>query len=158
MPLPVAAALVLAVLAAAVSLFVLRAGVGGTETSSSPAPVSRDSAPNVDRRVPKTAAGVPTQLARALERHRVVVVALILPDVTVDREAEAEARAGARTAGVGFVALSARAPEGAEVAKKLGFTMTPGFAVVGRDLDPVFRADGFVDRESVVQAAVSARR
>ena len=157
-PLPVAAAVVLAALAAAVFLFVLRAGGGETETPSSPVPASREGTLSVDRKPAKTVPGVPPQLARVLERHRIVVVALVLPDVTVDREAEAEARAGAQTAGVGFVALSARSPEAAEVARKLGFTMTPAVAVVGRDLNPHLRIDGFADRDSVVQAAVSARR
>jgi hypothetical protein len=158
LPLPVAAAVVLAALAAALFLFVLRAGGGETETAPSPVAVSRDGTPSLDRRAPTTSPGVPAPLVRALARHRIVVVALVLPDVTVDREAETEARAGARMAGAGFVALSARAPEAAEVAKRLGFTMTPGIAVIGRDLNPLLRIDGFADRESVVQAAVSARR
>ena len=46
--------------------------------------------------------GLPVSVARALQKHSVVVVALYMPSSDVDKTTTAEAQAGAKTAGAGL--------------------------------------------------------
>ena len=98
-------------------------------------------------------------LSAALADHRVVVVGLYDPDSAVDRMALDEARAGAKAAGVGFVAVNVRAEaQSRPLVQLLGALENPGILVYRRP-DAVFaRIGGFVDGETVAQAAANALR
>ncbi len=98
-----------------------------------------------------------TELARALERNRVVVAVLYAPDSDVDRIAIREARAGARLAGAGFVAIDVYdAKEIAPVAAQYAVRGAPSVLVLARARGPVNQFGGFVDRETVAQSADNA--
>jgi hypothetical protein len=158
LPLPLVLAVAGAVVAA-LFLFVARPGSGDMRTDAGSNAVAREATAGTGAPAANAAgAGAPAALVRALKRHRVVVVALALPDVTLDREARNEARAGARMARVGFVTLSARARKPATFAKKLGLTTTPGVVVVDRKFDVRIRIEGFADAASIEQAALGALR
>jgi hypothetical protein len=104
------------------------------------------------------AAGLPVQVARALGQSRVVVVELSNPTSEVDAIAYAEARAGAALAGVPFVALNvlSQADIGA-LTERFGQTLPdPGLLIYTRPAKLAFRIDGFVDKETVAQAAHNA--
>jgi hypothetical protein len=103
------------------------------------------------------AAGLPNALASALGRHQIVVVSLYNPYSKVDGIAFAEARAGARMAGVGFVALNvlSQAQVG-KLTELLGLLPDPGLLVYARPGTLVSRISGFVDKETVAQAAQNA--
>lgn len=101
--------------------------------------------------------GLPLAIARALSHHRVVVVSLYDPESKVDRISLGEARAGARRAGVGFVALNVLDRRASEaLTRKLGVLSAPAFFLYRRPGKLVMRVDGFADRDLVAQAAVSA--
>ena len=99
-----------------------------------------------------------TKLARALEQHRVVVAVLFSPDSNVDALAIAEARAGAREAGAGFVAIDVYdAKEIAPVAAQYGAMRgAPAVLVLERFEGAVTQFAGYVDRETVAQAVDNA--
>ncbi len=100
---------------------------------------------------------LPLALARALTRHAVVVVSLYDPEAKVDRISLAEARAGARRARVGFVALNVLDRRASEpLTRKLGVLSAPAFFLYRRPGELVMRVDGFADRDLVAQAALSA--
>jgi hypothetical protein len=101
--------------------------------------------------------GLPLPLARALARHPVVVVSLYDAEAKVDWISVGEARAGARRAGVGFVALNVLQRSASEpLMRKLGMLSAPAFFLYERPGRLVMRLDGFADRDLVAQAAVSA--
>ena len=102
---------------------------------------------------------LPLAVAQALTRHAVVVVSLYDPEAKVDRISLDEARAGARRAEVGFVALNVldrRAS--AALTRKLGVLSAPAFFLYRRPGELVMRLDGFADRDLVAQAALGAAR
>ena len=105
------------------------------------------------------AAGLPTPVAKALGRHPVVVVSVFNPYSEVDGIAFAEAQAGARLAGVGFVGLNvlSQAQVG-KLTQTLGLLPDPGFLVYTRPGTLVVRINGFADKETVAQAAQNAAR
>ena len=101
--------------------------------------------------------GLPLPLARALAQHPVVVVSLYDAEAKVDWISVGEARAGARRAGVGFVALNVLRRSASEaLMRKLGVLSAPAFFLYKRPGRLVMRLDGFADRDLVAQAAVSA--
>jgi hypothetical protein len=104
------------------------------------------------------AAGLPPRVARALGQHSVVVVSLIDPQSEVDGIAFAEARAGAALSGAGFVSLNVlSAADVTKLTEKFGQTLPdPGLLVYTRPAKLAIRLDGFVDKESVAQAAQNA--
>jgi len=125
-----------------------------------PAPVplakpkpAEPAAPAVD------ANGLPRVLSTALAGNRVVVVGLHDPDSALDQMALAEARAGARAAGAGFVAINVFAEaQSRPLLELLGALENPGILVYRRP-DVLFaRMSGFADSETVAQAAANARR
>lgn len=158
--------LVLAVLGGIAATFMIaRPPSAGDETPSlvrpklaKPAPVKKPAvakpvAPAIDDN------GLPRVLAAALTDHRVVVVGLHDPHSALDQMALAEARAGARAAGAGFVAINVLA-EGRSrpLLELLGALENPGILVY-RKPDVLFgRMSGFADSETVAQAAANARR
>jgi hypothetical protein len=104
------------------------------------------------------AAGLPARVAQALGKHPVVVVSLTDPQSQVDGIAFAEARAGAALAGAVFVPLSVLShADVAKLTQKFGQVLPdPGLLIYTRPAKLAVRLDGFVDKESVAQAAQNA--
>src|SRR3954453_15171126 len=108
---------------------------------------------------------MPSALALALRGGPVVVAALYAPGSSVDELARAEAQAGARAAGVPFVALDVTKER---VAAPLTSLLTGGASAADRVLDDpavlVFkspktlyvRLSGWNDRDTVAQAVANA--
>ncbi len=109
---------------------------------------------------PKPAAaanGLPTALASALTKHRVVVVSLHVPNVELDEMAMLEARAGAVSAGAGFVALDVSKERDARpLTKLLGVLEDPAVLIFRRPDVLVIQFAGFADQQTVFQAARNA--
>ena len=101
--------------------------------------------------------GFPVVVDRALQQHRVVVVSLVVPGARVDEIAAAEAEAGAKLSGAGFLALNVL-NEGVARAllAKLDSVQDPSVLVIKRSGDVAIELAGFVDRETVAQAAANA--
>jgi hypothetical protein len=105
------------------------------------------------------AAGIPHAIATALGRHQTVVVSLYNPYSQVDGIAFAEARAGAKIAGVGFVPLNVLSEaQVGELTQMLGLLPDPGLLVYILPGTLVARISGFADKETVAQAAQNAAR
>jgi hypothetical protein len=105
------------------------------------------------------AAGLPNAIATALGRHQTVVVSLYNPYSDVDGIAFAEARAGAKIAGVGFVPLNVLSEaQVGKLTQMLGLLPDPGLLVYIRPGTLVARISGFADKETVAQAAQNAAR
>jgi hypothetical protein len=115
--------------------------------------------------VPAVIDGMPSALALALRAHPVVVVSLFTPGSSVDSVATDEARHGAATAHAGFVAFSV-ADE--KIVAPLSSLLTgaptpadrvpdgPAVLVFQRPNTLFVRLNGFVDRDTVAQAAANA--
>ena len=102
--------------------------------------------------------GLPVSVARALQKHSVVVVALYMPSSDVDKTTTAEAQAGAKTAGAGFVAVDVlNQKSGTDMLRKLGVVNTPVVLVVKRPARVDSEFHGLVDRAVVAQAVTEAR-
>ena len=101
--------------------------------------------------------GLPMPLAKALRKHRVVVVSLFDPESRTDAISYAEARAGAKAAGAGFLGVSvldnAVAGPLTSALPGGGLLPSPGVLVYRRPDALVLRIDGFADRDAVAQAA-----
>lgn len=116
-------------------------------------------------RHPAVIAGVPTPLAEALKRHSVVVLALVAPNSQVDGLTLAEAKAGAADAHAGFAtidvgnnaqveALSALLGTSADAQNRL--LDAPSVLIFQKPHALYVRLNGYVDAETVEQAAVNA--
>ena len=109
----------------------------------------------VAKAIPPT--GFPAVVDRALRDHEVLVVSLVVPGARVDELAAAEAEAGAKLGGAGFLALNvlnegvARALLG-----KIDAVQDPSVLVLKQSGEIALELAGFVDRETVAQAAASA--
>jgi thiol:disulfide interchange protein len=102
--------------------------------------------------------GLPIPVARALQKHSVVVVSLTTPRGADDQFAAAEAKAGAAEAKAGYVAIDVfHQRPGTTILRKLGVTSTPVTLVVKRSGAIVSDFPGFVDRDVVAQAVTEAR-
>jgi hypothetical protein len=102
--------------------------------------------------------GLPVSVARALQKHSVVVVALFLPSANVDRTTAAEAQAGAAEMHAGFVAVNVlHQRSGTALLRKLGVVNTPVVLVVKRPANVLTEFKGLVDRDVVAQAVTDAR-
>jgi hypothetical protein len=129
-----------------------------TKAAAVPKPAPAKAAqpqPPVNPVVPPS--GFPVVVDRALQQHRVVVVSLVVPGARVDEIAAAEAEAGAKLSGAGFLALNVL-NEGVARAllAKLDSVQDPSVLVVKRSGDVAIELAGFVDRETVAQAAANA--
>jgi hypothetical protein len=104
--------------------------------------------------------GLPMPLAKALHKHRIVVVSLFDPQAQTDALSFAEARAGAAAAHVGFLGVSVLDDSVAgpltTVLTGGGLLPDPGVLVYRRPGTLVLRIDGFSDRDAVAQAATAA--
>jgi hypothetical protein len=140
------------------TLPVARAKAPVARAKPAPAPLAKPkpaepAAPAVD------ANGLPRVLSTALAGNRVVVVGLHDPDSALDQMALAEARAGARAAGAGFVAINVFAEaQSRPLLELLGALENPGILVYRRPDILFARMSGFADSETVAQAAANARR
>ena len=102
--------------------------------------------------------GLPIVIAQALKKHPIVVVALVVPGGEVDELTEAEGKAGAKAAGTGFLTINIlKNSVGRPLAQKLGVIQTPSLVVFQRPGKVFVRFAGFVDRDTVTQAATTAR-
>lgn len=104
--------------------------------------------------------GLPMPLAKALRKHRIVVVSLFDPQSRTDAISFAEARAGAKAAGAGFLGVSVLNDNVAGPLTSAlpggGLLPSPGVLVYRRPDSLVVRLDGFADRDAVAQAAAGA--
>lgn len=106
---------------------------------------------------PLEPSGLPAAVDAALRTNEVVVVSLYVPNARVDELATAEARAGAALGGAGFVALNVLEEKTAKpLLAKLGTLEDPSLLVVKRPGEVALRLSGFVDRDTVAQAAATA--
>jgi hypothetical protein len=110
---------------------------------------------NAVRKLPRT--GFPIAVDRALGRHRVVVVSLVVPGSPIDELAAGEAKAGAKLGGAGYLALNVLNESVAHaVLAKLEGSKQPSVLVFKQSGEVALALDGFVDRETVAQAAANA--
>jgi hypothetical protein len=102
--------------------------------------------------------GLPVPVARALQKHSVVVVALYVPGAQVDAAAALEAQAGAKEMEAGFVGINVlHQRSGTTILRKLGVFNTPAVLVVHRPYRIDSEFTNFVDRDVVAQAVAEAR-
>lgn len=150
---------------AAAYFFVLRS----EESSAAAQPISKPATRTPASASPQArqgaAAAAPAQtaveqtLARAFRRRPVVVVSLYASDVPLDRLARAEATAGARDAGAGFVAIDVVSAKHSEaIALGMGVVSAPAVLVLRRPGKLVTHLAGVIDRVAVAQAAADARQ
>ncbi|TMK68795.1 MAG: hypothetical protein E6G50_14495 [Actinobacteria bacterium] len=131
---------------------------GKASTPTKPAPVVHTVPARPAAESAALAAGLPAKIAHALGQSRVVVVEFSNPTSEVDAIAFAEAKAGAALGGVPFVPLNvlSQADVGA-LTDQFGQTLPdPGLFIYTRPAKITFRFDGFVDKETVAQAAHNA--
>jgi hypothetical protein len=102
-------------------------------------------------------AGLPDELAAALERQRVVVASIYDPRANDDQIAVAEASAGAALGGVGFVALDVLDQDQiGGVTRVVGVLDSPALLIYQRPGRVIGQLHGFADRETVAQAVANA--
>lgn len=130
--------------------------VSTTPTSTTP---SKTHTPTATPHARKLAThGMPVAVARALQKHSVVVVSLSSPRSDLDKLASAEARAGAAASDAGFVSINVfHQRAGIPLLHKLGLVDTPAVLVVTRRHAVTSELKGFVDRNVVAQAVSDAR-
>ena len=139
-----------------------------TQTTASSTPTRTTHAtttptPSKTHTHPATAAklhthGLPVQIARALQKHSVVVVAVTTPQGDDQALTRAEAQAGAANASAGYVTLDVfHQRPGTALLHKLGVVDTPEILVVRRPGTITSQFRGFVDRDVVAQAVADAR-
>jgi hypothetical protein len=134
-------------------------GPSGTEDAAALASVqpAKKSTPARKAAKPRPKPKKPTPLELALEEHRAVVVVLYTPEASLDALTTLEARAGARAAGAGFVAVDVSKERAvAPLAKAHALRTAPGILVVTRGPKVAVRFNGYEDRETVAQAAANA--
>ena len=132
-------------------------------TKAAPAPAKAAAAApaiNAPKPAAKPAApptGFPVAIDAALRKHQVLVVSLVVPGARVDELAAAEAQAGAKLGGAGYLALNVLNENVARaLLSKLNIVEDPSVLVLKRSGEVALELDGFVDRETVAQAAANA--
>jgi hypothetical protein len=127
------------------------------EKSAAPARPKTKTAPAPVEPVPQPATGIPAAVVEALAVRDVVVVSLVSPNAPLDELAAAEAQAGAKRAGAGFVKVEVADKQDLKrLAGELGVRHTPTVLVFVRP-DRVFvQVKGFADSQTVAQAAANA--
>ena len=133
-------------------------GAATTPATTTPAPPAKPTRA-AKQLTAGLAAGLPLPLAQSLALNPTVVVALYNPNSAVDGIAYAEARAGATLAGAGFVGLNVLSQ--AQIGKltsQLGLLSDPAVLVFTRPAKVATQLKGFVDKETVAQAAYNAAR
>jgi thiol:disulfide interchange protein len=149
--------------AAAANARITKAGAAATKPTVRPKATAKPASKPVakSKRVGKVAKnGLPISIARALVAHEVVVVSLYGAGWKIDPMARDEASAGARAAGVGFVALDVTSAGSAAETLMLKYDTVfrvPTVLVFRRGGELALQLDGFRDRDTVAQAATNAR-
>jgi thiol:disulfide interchange protein len=137
-----------------------------TPVSTTPAastPAQTTPAPSTPHTTPATPVkldthGLPVSVARALQKHSIVVVSLSTPRGEADQFAVAEAKAAAIEMRAGYVKLNVyRQRPGTAILRRLGVFSTPATLVVKRPGAVYSNFKGFVDRDVVEQAVADAR-
>jgi hypothetical protein len=111
---------------------------------------------------PEIAATIPPALAAKLIESEVVLVEIYHPGrpndpVIDDREAFTEAVAGAKAAGIGFAAVNVTNEAQMQLVSSLvQVTSDPYLFIVDRSGDVLFQRSGYLDRDTVAQAASNA--
>jgi hypothetical protein len=124
-------------------------------TKSAPAKAAPIAAVKAPKPVPAT--GFPRAVDAALAKHEVLVVSLVLPGARVDSLAAAEAQAGAKLGGAGYLALNVLNESVARaLLTKLGVLEDPTLLVLTKGGEVALRLNGFIDRDIVAQAAANA--
>jgi hypothetical protein len=101
--------------------------------------------------------GFPVAIDAALRKHEVLVVSLVVPGARVDELAAAEAQAGAKLGGAGYLALNVLNEDVARALRsRLDVVEDPSVLVLKRSGEIALTLAGFVDRETVAQAAANA--
>lgn len=101
--------------------------------------------------------GFPVAVDRALANHKVVVVSLVVPGSAIDELAAGEAKAGAKLGGAGYLALNVLNERVAHaLLAKLEGPKEPSVLVFKHTGEVALALEGFVDRETVAQAAANA--
>ena len=101
--------------------------------------------------------GFPAAVDRALAKHKVVVVSLVVPGSPIDELAAGEAKAGAKLGGAGYLALNVLNERVAQaLLAKLDGPKEPSVLVFRHTGEVALALEGFVDRETVAQAAANA--
>lgn len=101
--------------------------------------------------------GFPAAVDRALANHKVVVVSLVVPGSPIDELAAGEAKAGAKLGGAGYLALNVLNERVAQaLLAKLDGPKEPSVLVFKHTGEVALALEGFVDRETVAQAAANA--
>jgi hypothetical protein len=101
--------------------------------------------------------GFPLAVDRALANHKVVVVSLVVPGSPIDELAAGEAKAGAKLGGAGYLALNVLNERVAQaLLAKLDGPKEPSVLVFKHTGEVALALEGFVDRETVAQAAANA--
>ena len=128
--------------------------------TTQPHAVTRPHAAPTVTRPTRVGYGFPPAVRKELATKGVVVVSLYTPGVPLDKLTRAEAEAGAKATGAGYVALDVLAQrEVGPFLTMLGPLQAPAVLVVRRCCGWAFAMfQGFVDRDSVEQAVVDARR
>jgi hypothetical protein len=130
--------------------------VSTTPTSTTPSKTHSHTATPPARKL--ATHGMPVAVARALQKHSVVVVSLYSPRSDLDKLASAEARAGAAASDAGYVSINVfHQRAGIPLLHKLGVVDTPAVLVVTRRHAVTAELKGFVDRSVVAQAVSDAR-
>src|SRR5262249_7365880 len=102
--------------------------------------------------------GLPVSVARALQKHSVVVVSLTAPRGQDNQFTGSEAQAGAKEMKAGYVAIDVfNQRPGTAILRKLGVVDTPEVLVIRRPGVVTSQFKGFVDRDVVAQAVADAR-
>jgi hypothetical protein len=102
--------------------------------------------------------GLPIPVARALQKHAVVVVSVTNPQGADEQFTRSEARAGANEMKAGYVSIDVfHQRPGMAILRKLGVVDTPEILVIRRSGAVTSQFKGFVDRDVVAQAVADAR-
>ena len=102
--------------------------------------------------------GVPTVIVDALRRSPAAVVALTARGSQIDRMTLAEAKAGARAAGVPYVQIDVlNAQLGRAIARTFGVVEAPATLIYQRPTALFLKLDGYADSATTAQAAENAK-
>jgi hypothetical protein len=123
--------------------------------ATTPKPATQAQVPAQPKRVPS---GFPAKVDHALRYSRVVVVNVSVPGAAVDRVVKNEARAAAKTARAGFVALStANERAMSSLVAKTGVIAAPAVVIVKRP-GVVTATFSVTDAGTIAQAVAQSRR
>ena len=143
-----------------------RGAPGGGETAAVTPVVPPKAAPRAAtpktaanaRTEPRVASGFPAKVDHALRYSRVVVVSVSMPGAAVDGIVRGEARAAAKQARAGFVAISAANERAVStLVAKTGVLPSPAVVIVRRP-GTVVSTFSVTDSATIAQAVAQARR